>query len=212
MIHRDIKLENILVTNKEELHIKLGDFGLSRIIGEEQFSRAVCGTPSYLAPEILSDDPSKRYSRGVDIWSCGVTLYICLCGFPPFSDELFSAEFPYSLDDQIVKGYFTYPSPYWDTVGDSALDMIDGMLAVDPRERFSIDSCFRHAWIITGVLEGLYDRSVLEHGEISDSKHTTDMLTYSATGSASTLNVRDRSSRRSKLARERTLIASSHKK
>ena len=81
------------------------------------------------------------------MWSLGVVLYICLCGFPPFSDELYSPENPYNLADQIKNGIFNYPSPYWDSVGDPALDLIDRMLTVDPDQRISIDECLKHPWL-----------------------------------------------------------------
>jgi serine/threonine-protein kinase Chk2 len=73
-------------------------------------------------------------------------LYICLCGFPPFSDELYSAENPFTLSQQIKAGRFDYPSPYWDSVGDPALDLIDRMLTVDVEQRISIDECLEHPW------------------------------------------------------------------
>ena len=119
IVHRDIKPENILLVD-QDLHVKLADFGLAKIIGEESFTTTLCGTPSYVAPEILADNKQRKYTKGVDVWSLGVVLYICLCGFPPFSDELYSRENPYTLSQQIRKGRFDYPSPYWDSVGDPA--------------------------------------------------------------------------------------------
>lgn len=148
--------------------MKIADFGLAKIIGEESFTTTLCGTPSYVAPEILEQSNRRRYTRAVDVWSLGVVLYICLCGFPPFSDELYSRENPYTLSQQIKMGRFDYPSPYWDPVGDSALDLIDRMLTVDVEKRISIDECLEHPWItqniinvndstdgLTGALEGL---------------------------------------------------------
>ncbi|CAH0026669.1 unnamed protein product [Clonostachys rhizophaga] len=146
IVHRDIKPENILLVDKN-LHAKLADFGLAKIIGEESFTTTLCGTPSYVAPEILADSRRRRYTKAVDVWSLGVVLYICLCGFPPFSDELFSRDFPYNLSQQIRSGRFDYPSPYWDSVGDPALDLIDSMLVVDPEKRYTIDQCLAHPWL-----------------------------------------------------------------
>ncbi|KAF2084258.1 lanosterol 14-alpha-demethylase [Saccharata proteae CBS 121410] len=145
IVHRDIKPENILLTDKD-LNIKLADFGLAKIIGEESFTTTLCGTPSYVAPEILESSNHRRYTRAVDVWSLGVVLYICLCGFPPFSDELYSPENPFTLSQQIKMGRFDYPSPYWDSVGDPALDLIDRMLTVDVDKRISIDECLEHPW------------------------------------------------------------------
>jgi serine/threonine-protein kinase Chk2 len=119
IVHRDIKPENILLVDKS-LHAKLADFGLAKIIGEESFTTTLCGTPSYVAPEILAESKQRKYTKAVDVWSLGVVLYICLCGFPPFSDELYSREFPFTLSQQIKSGRFDYPSPYWDSVGDPA--------------------------------------------------------------------------------------------
>ncbi|KAI9166999.1 Eukaryotic translation initiation factor 3 subunit M [Paramyrothecium foliicola] len=146
IVHRDIKPENILMVDKE-LHVKLADFGLAKIIGEESFTTTLCGTPSYVAPEILADSKQRKYTKAVDVWSLGVVLYICLCGFPPFSDELYSRDFPFTLSQQIKSGRFDYPSPYWDSVGDPALDLIDSMLVVDPERRFTIDQCLAHPWL-----------------------------------------------------------------
>lgn len=144
-MHRDIKPENILLVDKE-LSVKLADFGLAKIIGEESFTTTLCGTPSYVAPEILESSNHRRYTRAVDVWSLGVVLYICLCGFPPFSDELYSKENPYNLSQQIKMGRFDYPSPYWDPVSDLALDLIDRMLTVDVEKRISVDECLEHPW------------------------------------------------------------------
>ncbi|KAF5021013.1 hypothetical protein F66182_6944 [Fusarium sp. NRRL 66182] len=149
--HRDIKPENILLADKH-LHIKLADFGLAKKIGNEpnstRLATTLCGTPSYAAPEILAEPAQRKYGFGVDIWSTGVVLYICLCGFPPFSDELYSSEFPYTLSQQIRSGRFDYPSPYWDSIGDAALDLIDSMLLVDPEIRFNVEQCMTHPWIV----------------------------------------------------------------
>ncbi|CAN8099580.1 unnamed protein product [Discula destructiva] len=146
IVHRDIKPENILMVD-DELRVKLADFGLAKIIGEESFTTTLCGTPSYVAPEILAETRHRKYTKAVDIWSLGVVMYICLCGFPPFSDELYSRNFPYTLSHQIREGKFDYPTPYWDSVGDPALDLIDSMLVVDPEKRFTVDKCLAHPWM-----------------------------------------------------------------
>lgn len=104
-------------------------------------------TMTDVAPEILENTRHRKYTRAVDIWSLGVVLYICLCGFPPFSDELRTPEHPYNLSQQIKMGRFDYPSPYWDSVGDPALDLIDRMLTVDVDKRISVDECLEHPWI-----------------------------------------------------------------
>lgn len=184
IVHRDIKPENILLTDKD-LSIKLADFGLAKIIGEESFTTTLCGTPSYVAPEILENSNHRRYTKAVDVWSLGVVLYICLCGFPPFSDELYSPENPYTLSQQIKMGRFDYPSPYWDSVGDPALDLIDRMLTVDIDQRISIDDCLEHPWTTQG-----------EKINVNDS-------TEGLTGAISKLDFSKR-----KVQRERTMLSS----
>ncbi|KAI9759441.1 MAG: hypothetical protein M4579_002355 [Chaenotheca gracillima] len=183
IVHRDIKPENILLVDKY-LTVKLADFGLAKIIGEESFTRTLCGTPSYVAPEILEDSDHRKYTRAVDVWSLGVVLYICLCGFPPFSDELNTRENPYTLSQQIKLGRFDYPSPYWDSVGDPALDLIDRMLTVEVEKRITIDECLDHPWLTQ------------QPGSLNDS---TDGLT----GAMDSLDFSKR-----KVHRERTLLSS----
>ncbi|KAK4198399.1 kinase-like domain-containing protein [Triangularia verruculosa] len=146
IVHRDIKPESILVFNKN-LHVKLGGFGLATHLPSHQYLTDLCGTPSYVAPEILAESPSRQYGKAVDIWSLGVVLYICLCGFPPFSDEHTGGDFPYKLNEQIQQGRFGYPSSYWDSIGAPALDLIDSMLEVMPTDRFSIEQCLSHPWL-----------------------------------------------------------------
>ncbi|KAK6529700.1 hypothetical protein TWF281_008862 [Arthrobotrys megalospora] len=181
IVHRDIKPENILLTDKN-LTCKLADFGLAKIIGEDSFTTSLCGTPSYVAPEILMPSRNRKYSKAVDIWSLGVVLYICLCGFPPFSDELA----PPNLRDQIKEGRFDYPSPYWDSVGDAALDLIDRMLTVDADERITVEEALEHPWVLN---------KPFNPGMSTDSD-------ASLAGHMQSLQVRRRG-----LERERTLIA-----
>ncbi|ODV78763.1 Pkinase-domain-containing protein [Suhomyces tanzawaensis NRRL Y-17324] len=157
IIHRDIKPENILldVTPRTSLNekqtgpwddheydvkVKIADFGLAKFIGELKFTNTLCGTPAYVAPEILLND--RNYSTKVDLWLAGVLLYVCLCGFPPFSDELA----PPNMKDQILQGKYAFYSPYWDDISDSALDLISNLLVVDARDRFDIVRTCHHFW------------------------------------------------------------------
>ena len=117
--HRDIRPEIIFLVDDSPT-IKLGDFLLTAHIQTGSKLSDLCGAPSYVAPEVLSEDRFRQYDQKVDVWSLGVVLYICLCGFPPFSDELYTREFPYTLSPQIRRGQFGYPSPAWDPVSDSA--------------------------------------------------------------------------------------------
>ncbi|KAJ2713138.1 serine/threonine protein kinase [Coemansia spiralis] len=143
IVHRDIKLENILLADKATLRLKLADFGLAKIVGEHMFMKTVCGTPMYVAPEVLTVRQAGVYDNLVDVWSLGVVLYICLCGFPPFSDELA----PPPMRDQILAGMFSFPSPYWDAISPEAIDLVCQMLQVDPRSRITVDTALAHPWL-----------------------------------------------------------------
>lgn len=111
---------------------------------------------SDVAPEILRESQHRRYTRAVDVWSLGVVLYICLCGFPPFSDELYTRDNPYNLAEQIRMGRFDYPSPYWDSIPDIALDLIDRMLTVNVEQRITVEECLEHPWL-TGKQPSVVD-------------------------------------------------------
>jgi len=181
----------------KNLSVKIADFGLAKIIGEESFTATLCGTPSYVAPEILEQGNRRRYTRAVDVWSLGVVLYICLCGFPPFSDELYSPTNPYTLSQQIKMGRFDYPSPYWDSVGDPALDLIDRMLTVDVNKRITIDECLEHPWT-TGRVAGPPGQD-----GILDPTTSMESTTEGLTGALGNLDFSHR-----KPKRERTLLSS----
>lgn len=140
MVHRDIKPENILLMDND-LTVKIGDFGLAKIVGETSFTTTLCGTPSYVAPEILVNNRSRKYTKAVDVWSLGVVLYICLCGFPPFSDELRRPDFPYDLSAQIQRALYDYPSPYWDSVSDEAREFSLFLFFSPPQRSFGFSLC-----------------------------------------------------------------------
>ncbi|XP_042522440.1 serine/threonine-protein kinase DCLK3 [Dipodomys spectabilis] len=143
IVHRDLKPENLLVQRNEDKSttLKLADFGLAKHAARPIFT--VCGTPTYVAPEILSE---KGYGLQVDMWAAGVILYILLCGFPPFrsperdQDELFSI---------IQLGHFEFLAPYWDNISDSAKDLVSRLLVVDPQKRSTAHQVLQHPWIET---------------------------------------------------------------
>jgi calcium/calmodulin-dependent protein kinase I len=140
IIHRDLKPENLLYESKDEASvIKISDFGLARFLPSNVFATTACGTPGYVAPEILR---GKGYGASVDVWSIGITLYILLCGFPPFYNEDNA-----QLFEEIKKGEFDFPSPYWDDISDMAKDLISRILKVTPSERIDIDGILSHPWI-----------------------------------------------------------------
>lgn len=140
VIHRDLKPENLLYeTKQEDSIIKIGDFGLARFLPQETFATTACGTPGYVAPEIIQ---GAGYGKEVDIWSIGIILYILLCGFPPFYEEDNAALF-----EMIKKGEFEFPSPYWDDISKEAKDLITSLLKTTPGDRMTVDGVMDHPWI-----------------------------------------------------------------
>jgi serine/threonine-protein kinase CHEK2 len=85
------------------------------------------------------------------MWSCGVVMYICLCGFPPFSSDLESKEFPYNLTQQIMGAIFDFPGPWWDSVSVAAMDLIEGMLTLKMAKRFTARQCLEQPWMAAAV-------------------------------------------------------------
>ncbi|CCG83514.1 Serine/threonine-protein kinase chk2 [Taphrina deformans PYCC 5710] len=146
VVHRDIKPENILLTSSEGLEIRLADFGLAKIIGNQSATSTLAGTPSYIPPEMLNTPAaghSLSFNNKVDSWSAGVVLYICLCGFPPFSQELA----PPPMRTQIKQGLYQFQRPYWDNVSDSAIDLVQRLLTVNPESRYSIAQAMQHPFM-----------------------------------------------------------------
>ncbi|KAI8818198.1 kinase-like domain-containing protein [Fimicolochytrium jonesii] len=147
--HRDLKPENILLADPftestEHITIKISDFGLAKLASETSFMGTLCGTPNYVAPEVLDMRKNgRKYTKAVDLWSCGVVLYICLCGFPPFSEELA----PPPMADQIRQGKYEFRSPWWDKISRDAIDLIKGLLTVDPSKRLTVHQALDHPWI-----------------------------------------------------------------
>ncbi|XP_046379243.2 calcium/calmodulin-dependent protein kinase type II delta chain-like isoform X2 [Haliotis rufescens] len=150
VIHRDLKPENLLLPSKPEnlllaskakgAAVKLADFGLAiEVQGDQQAWFGFAGTPGYLSPEVLRKDP---YGKPVDIWACGVILYILLVGYPPFWDED-----QHRLYAQIKAGAYDYPSPEWDTVTPEAKNLINSMLTVNPAKRITASEALKHPWI-----------------------------------------------------------------
>jgi len=148
IVHRDLKPENLLYESEaDDATIKIADFGLAKLVSEADMMATACGTPGYVAPEILCGTP---YDEKCDMWSLGVILYILLCGFPPFYDEN-NAE----LFAQIKSGNFDYPSPYWDDVSAGARSLIDGLLVVDPAARLSAAEVLQHPWVVNKASESV---------------------------------------------------------
>ncbi|XP_075943312.1 calcium/calmodulin-dependent protein kinase type II delta 1 chain isoform X5 [Anarhichas minor] len=141
IVHRDLKPENLLLASKlKGAAVKLADFGLAiEVQGEQQAWFGFAGTPGYLSPEVLRKDP---YGKPVDMWACGVILYILLVGYPPFWDED-----QHRLYQQIKAGAYDFPSPEWDTVTPEAKDLINKMLTINPAKRVTATDALKHPWI-----------------------------------------------------------------
>ncbi|XP_072442064.1 calcium/calmodulin-dependent protein kinase type II subunit delta isoform X9 [Chiloscyllium punctatum] len=141
VVHRDLKPENLLLASKlKGAAVKLADFGLAiEVQGDQQAWFGFAGTPGYLSPEVLRKDP---YGKPVDMWACGVILYILLVGYPPFWDED-----QHRLYQQIKAGAYDFPSPEWDTVTPEAKDLINKMLTINPAKRITASEALKHPWI-----------------------------------------------------------------
>ncbi|XP_054240919.1 serine/threonine-protein kinase DCLK3 [Indicator indicator] len=143
IVHRDLKPENLLVQHNADRSttLKLADFGLAKLVTKPIFT--VCGTPTYVAPEILAE---KGYGLEVDMWAAGVILYILLCGFPPFRSQERDQE---ELFQIIQLGHYEFLSPYWDNISAAAKDLITRLLIVDPQKRYTARQVLQHPWIRT---------------------------------------------------------------
>ncbi|MXQ88994.1 hypothetical protein E5288_WYG019993 [Bos mutus] len=141
IVHRDLKPENLLVQRNEDKSttLKLADFGLAKHVVRPIFT--VCGTPTYVAPEILSE---KGYGLEVDMWAAGVILYILLCGFPPFRSPERDQE---ELFNIIQLGRFEFLAPYWDNISDAAKDLVSRLLVVNPKKRYTAHQVLQHPWL-----------------------------------------------------------------
>ncbi|KAK2949027.1 putative Calcium/calmodulin-dependent protein kinase type 1 [Blattamonas nauphoetae] len=137
--HRDLKPENILCENEDpNSPVKVSDFGLSKVIDTKSMMQTCCGTPGYVAPEVLN---YTGYGPEVDMWSLGVLMYVLLCGFPPFYDENDAVLF------QIIQsGKYDFPSPYFDSISKEAKDLISHLLVVDPKKRYTAAQAIAHPW------------------------------------------------------------------
>jgi len=141
--HRDLKPENLLLKGGVvDTDVMLSDFGLSKIIGVESMMETACGTPYYVAPEVLS---ASGYDKEVDLWSVGVITYLLLCGFPPFYGESLPEVF-----EQIMKAEYDFPEPYWTDISKEAKDLIGKLLVVDAKKRLTATQALQHPWIKVG--------------------------------------------------------------
>jgi calcium/calmodulin-dependent protein kinase I len=144
IVHRDLKPENLLLKRADnDLEIAIADFGLSKIVGQQMMMQTACGTPSYVAPEVLN---ASGYGKEVDMWSIGVITYILLCGFPPFYGDTVPEIF-----EQIMEANFDYPEEYWSGISKEAKDFINKLLVVDSDRRLSAGDALKHPWLLVGA-------------------------------------------------------------
>ncbi|XP_066061945.1 calcium/calmodulin-dependent protein kinase type IV-like [Chamaea fasciata] len=141
VVHRDLKPENLLYADlSPDAPLKIGDFGLSKIVDEQDTMKTVCGTPGYCAPEILHGCP---YGPEVDMWSVGVITYILLCGFEPFFDPR-GDQYMYS---RILTCDYEFVSPWWDEVSPNAKDLVRKLIVLDPQKRLTVHQALEHPWV-----------------------------------------------------------------
>jgi len=138
--HRDLKPENLLCDGEgDSMTIKIADFGLSKIFGEGETLETSCGTPDYVAPEVLT---GSAYDNAVDMWSVGVITYILLCGFPPFY-----APSQNVLFEKILSADYDFPDPEWTHVSDAAKNFIRHLIVKEPDARYSAAAALEDPWL-----------------------------------------------------------------
>lgn len=147
IVHRDLKPENLLLD--DQLNVKIADFGLSNFMSDGNFLKTSCGSPNYAAPEVIS---GKLYAGPeVDVWSCGVILYVMLCGRLPFDDEFIPALFK-----KISNGVYTIPN----YLSPGAKNLLTRMLVVNPLNRITIHEIMQDEWFLTDIADYLLPNDV----------------------------------------------------
>jgi calcium/calmodulin-dependent protein kinase I len=160
IVHRDLKPENLLFKDKsEESPLMVTDFGLSKFTEASSLLNTSCGTPGYVAPEIIA---RKGHGVAVDLWSIGVITYVLLCGFQPFygddQAQLFKA---------ILEADYVFEKEYWSEISEDAKDFIRKLLVVNPAERMNCEQALQHRWLTTAT-----NTSVLENVKKFNAKKT----------------------------------------
>uniref|UniRef100_A0A665W685 Serine/threonine kinase 33 n=1 Tax=Echeneis naucrates TaxID=173247 RepID=A0A665W685_ECHNA len=190
IMHRDLKLENILVKNSpdvddnDRINIKVTDFGLSvRIagVGLENILNEACGTLSYMAPEMMS---GRGYSLWCDVWSIGVVMYILLCGEPPFVSKKKT-----NLLQEIMEKEVTFTQPIWATVSDTAKHVLTCLLKADPAYRMSANQLLESPWITGDTNVPIIQSNVLDlmRTQLEEKERSKTLDNLSLTSSNDTL-------------------------
>jgi calcium-dependent protein kinase len=141
IVHRDLKPENFLFLDKQPVEkaiLKIIDFGLSTRFEEGQMLSMKAGTPYYVAPQVLQG----RYDKACDLWSCGVIMYILLCGYPPFHGETDA-----DVLTKVRLGNFTFNNADWKNISEDAKDLVRKLLKMNPKERYTADQALNHLWV-----------------------------------------------------------------
>jgi calcium/calmodulin-dependent protein kinase I len=137
--HRDLKPQNLLLKSKNDLcDIVISDFGFACRVHTPQSLTTRCGTPSYVAPEVLKNAP---YDQAVDMWSIGVIIYVVLCGYPPFTDQNQS-----ELFRKIRMSNWKFKGEEWENVSEEAKDLIRGLLVANPIQRLTAAKALQCSW------------------------------------------------------------------
>lgn len=158
--HRDLKPENLLCSGEEQgykpFRVIIADFGLSKAFNNGEVLETSCGTPDYVAPEVITAEGT--YDSSVDMWSIGVITYVLLCGFSPFLSST-----QHGLFDKIVRVEYDFPDPEWTNISESAKSFIRGLLIKDGSKRMTATQCLNHPWLngdsgSTGALAKISDK------------------------------------------------------
>ncbi|XP_011696557.1 PREDICTED: phosphorylase b kinase gamma catalytic chain, skeletal muscle/heart isoform isoform X2 [Wasmannia auropunctata] len=149
IVHRDLKPENILLD--DNLNVKITDFGFAKILKHGEKLEDLCGTPGYLAPEVLKCnmfENTEGYGFEVDIWACGVIMFTLLVGCPPFWHRKQMV-----MLRNIMEGNYSFTSPEWADITEAPKDLIRKLLVVDPKRRISIKDALEHSFFHTVELK-----------------------------------------------------------
>jgi calcium/calmodulin-dependent protein kinase I len=166
--HRDLKPENLLCTGPNHEIIKVADFGLSKEFSKDDGLETICGTPDYVAPEVLR---AKPYTNAVDIWSIGVITYVLLCASPPFYGNEEKEVYM-----KILAADYKFFSPDWDTISDAAKEFITHLLVLLPSRRPTAVQCLEAPWLKCSEDKQLLSKTFSENMQ----KHTKQRRTNRA--------------------------------